>query len=346
VLNRIGMGTTLTAFLSYRPVRPPLWAALALSALACGASATAEQSDQPSKRDAQKLEEMIVSAEKLDRRTLENDIIPRFVTSHSAQTRAIDQVTRWRTEVCPKVTGLSPLYGEFVTRRILEQAQSIGAPTRGAGQPCRVNIEVVFTSVPQELLNHIAKAYPQLLGSARVPHDTTMSHAIQGWYLTGTHAVNSSQLPVIWPPPFRDPSNIASIGPDTGPVVQADPPYGGGTAPYGLGGSHLSVGLESQLLHVLVIVDEGRMPKIPLGAVASYVAMIALTRMASLDTCSELPSIIDLFASGCDDRAKPDSITAADTAFLKSLYAADLEQNGNVEQGEIGHRMLTELLAR
>jgi hypothetical protein len=92
-----------------------------------------------------------------------------------------------------------------------------------------------------------------------------------------------------------------------------------------------------------ILVDAEKQANVPLGATADYIAMIVLTRMASLDTCSELPSIIDLLALSCSDRARPDSITVADRAFLKSLYAADLQQNRNIEQADIRDQMLTEL---
>jgi hypothetical protein len=61
-------------------------------------------------------------------------------------------------------------------------------------------------------------------------------------------------------------------------------------------------------------------------------------RSASLDTCSELPSILNLFAEDC--AAPPAAITASDTAYLKALYGADLDQNLNIEQGDMRERML------
>jgi len=45
-----------------------------------------------------------------------------------------------------------------------------------------------------------------------------------------------------------------------------------------------------------------------------------------------LPSITDLFA--CSDRAPPDGLTLADTAYLKALYAVDRKTLG------IGHSAL------
>jgi hypothetical protein len=75
--------------------------------------------------------------------------------------------------------------------------------------------------------------------------------------------------------------------------------------------------------------------------VSDYIAVLTLTKISSLDTCSELPSIIDLLSSTCGSRTKPDSITAADIAFLKALYSSDIEHNLSVELGDMHDRMLT-----
>jgi hypothetical protein len=69
----------------------------------------------------------------------------------------------------------------------------------------------------------------------------------------------------------------------------------------------------------MVIVDAGKLKGVPLGAVVDYIAVIALTRIGSPDSCSELPSSIDLLATDCGDRPRPGALTTADTAFLQAL---------------------------
>jgi len=81
-------------------------------------------------------------------------------------------------------------------------------------------------------------------------------------------------------------------------------------------------------------------------AVADYIGVLALTRLVSLDTCSGLPSIVDLFSSACPSRAKPGSITTADAAFLTALYASDLEQNLNTERADMHDHMMAYLGGR
>jgi hypothetical protein len=67
--------------------------------------------------------------------------------------------------------------------------------------------------------------------------------------------------------------------------------------------------------------------------------------MAQLDQCAPLPSITDLLAGGC---ATPvaDALTAVDRAYLKALYAADLEKNLNLERGDIHQQMMRQIEGR
>jgi hypothetical protein len=308
--------------------------------------ATAWSSEATPKPASQPLDEVVISAQPYDRRTLDHVIIPHFIESHSAPSTNIDQVARWRAPVCPLTTGLQPAYNEFVARRITMAAQSVGAPNKGVGQKCNINIEIVFTPTPQVLLDHLAKSYPTALGSARSHADRRITRPIQAWYLTGTHAMNG------WNPPVQgldtpavggDNQIQAANGEPGSPDMMIDQPDGQGGVPGGLAGSHLSVGLRSEFQHVLIIVNSNRVQGMSLAAIADYISMISLTRIASLDTCNELPSIIDLLSSGCGPRPTADSITAADTAFLQALYGSDLEKKLNIEQGEMRDRMLTVL---
>jgi hypothetical protein len=304
--------------------------------------------DRPATSHSQPLDEVTITARKFERRTLENVIIPKFVQSHGSPSPGINQLGRWRDGVCPRVSGLQPAFNQLVVRRIAAVAQSVGAPARPVGQPCRVNVEIVFTPQPQALLDRVAKVYPTLLGSSRTKGDTTFAHPVQSWYLTGTRALNGYNPPVIGldatPPPTADNHVDASTSLPLAYGVQVDPAYGSGTTATGLAGSRLGKGLESEFLHVFAIVDSRKVEQSSMTAVSDYLAMVSLTRLSSLDTCSELPSIIDLLSTGCGSRDKPIGITLADTAFLKSLYSSDLAHNINIERGDMHDRMVTAIL--
>ena len=96
--------------------------------------------------------------------------------------------------------------------------------------------------------------------------------------------------------PRQPPPGICGLVADG---ARVDPAYGGRVCPSGIAGSYFTKGLTSEFLHVLVIVDTRKVAGDSLRSIADYIAMLALTRMGSLDGCSELPSIIDLLSSGC-----------------------------------------------
>ena len=90
-------------------------------------------------------------------------------------------------------------------------------------------------------------------------------------------------------------------------------------------------------MHVLIIVDSKAVAKYSLRSMSDYVALLALTRIGSQDTCGGLSSILTLFDAGCGQ--PPAELTSADTAYLKALYGADLNMNLNLEQGDIRDQM-------
>jgi hypothetical protein len=326
-----------------------------------GTAIAQAQDSQPGSE--QSLREVTVTASRLPRQTL-NRLASQFVKSHGAVSPVIHQIGRWQVDVCPRVTGLQPAANAFVSRRVTEVARSVGAPSE-VGKGCPVNVEIVFTAQPQLLLNHIAKAYPALLGSSRSPGDATSRRAIQSWYTTGTRVMNGWTPPA---PPISGPESIVigaqAVGPNlmmalqegvdastpggavAGDGARIDPAYGGGYAGFGNAASYFTKGFTSEFLQVLVIVDTSKIAADSLSSIADYISMLALTRMDFLDGCSELPSIIDLLSSGCGKRAKPLALTETDTAYLKALYSANLEKNLNLEQGDMRDQMVTTITGR
>ena len=89
-------------------------------------------------------------------------------------------------------------------------------------------------------------------------------------------------------------------------------------------GSHLKPRANSVLMNVLIVADLTRLDGVEIGPVSDYIAMLALTQSRSLDACNPLPSILDRWASDCQGREAPASLTDGDIAFLEALYASDL----------------------
>jgi hypothetical protein len=118
------------------------------------------------------------------------------------------------------------------------------------------------------------------------------------------------------------------------------------TTPRGRLGTRLATGLNSFIVNVLIIADTKKVSGYTIGSISDYLAMLILSQTKSPDTCGNLPSILDLMASNCDEREKPDAVTAGDLAFLHALYAVDLREQLHLEQSDILSYMMKQFGAR
>lgn len=314
------------------------------SAMAAPATSAADQSDAGPRES---LPEVTVIG-KMDRRTL-NHVVNQFIASHAKPSAVISQIGRWRQDVCPAVIGLRSTYAKTVASRITSVARAVGAPTKVERKKCTANVDIIFTPEPQAQLNFIAKNYRSLLGYypiAELKQVTTFVRPIQAWYEIGTRAADYQAIPKV-------PQTGRNAGPGNGGEGEAgqnfitgliiDSPEatgesGNGVGPSGVAGSHLAHGLSSEFVHVLIIVDAKYVTGYQLQTVSDYIALLALTHIAELDSCSQLPSILNLFAKDC--ASPPMAMTASDTAYLKALYGANLDKNLNIEQGDIRIHMV------
>jgi hypothetical protein len=301
----------------------------------------------------QTLQEVTVTAGRLHDRDLALAVTG-FVASHSAPGTRTNQIGRWHEPVCPLVTRL-PAAQDLITRNILDVAQSVGAPTASVGRKCPITVEIVFTHDPQTLLNHIAKSYRPLLGlypSSQVKQMTTFSRPIQAWYETGTRSMNAlpaashgnavaTGFAALTELPEQHGGSIVDMPIQSGLQIDSDA-TAMGRQPSGVGGSYLDSDVSSEFIHALIIADSAQLASYSLQSIADYLALLSLTRMAQLDQCAPLPSITDLLASGCTAPVAT-SLTAADRAYLKSLYAADLQKNLDIERADIHDRMMRQI---
>jgi len=250
-------------------------------------------------------------------------IVFKFVQSHGAPGR-IDQLTRWGTPPCPTTAGLPEAFNSFVSKRVVEVASQVGAPT-SKKPTCRMNLLIVFTDQPQALLDKVRRQRPQLLGfhyHAQAKRLATISRPIQAWYVTGTR------------------SSRPSSNDDMGGLVKLDDPFeemSGGAA-----GSRLTSHISSEFMAALVVVDTTKTAGQPIGAIADHVAVLSLTRPAQPRPCGELPSILDVMNPDCPSDRGVESVTSWDLAYLKALYRVDSEEYRPTQQGRIVDRMVRE----
>ena len=255
-----------------------------------------------------------------------------FVQSHGAPTRS-GQLARWGDPVCVITYGLPPDMDAFVTGRVETLVAKVGAPRRRSNR-CKPNVEILFTSEPQALMDAIARKRSALLGFHYVSQTrqmAAMTHVVEARYLTQTHDDNGHEALDI----ASGPMSGASLGAVTAPMDLAT----AGNMPGGCAGSAFTRCLTSSFSNVLIVVDGKALDGRRIGPVADYVAMLALSQARSLDGCEALPSIIDLLSKACADRPAPATWTDADIAYLQGLYKTSLETKFWVEKDSIANRM-------
>jgi hypothetical protein len=236
----------------------------------------------------------------------------------------LGKLARWRRGICPYTIGLGDKYAAYVTERIREVAAAVGAPVNPDSN-CRPNIEVVFTTKPQDFMDNVRKSGPAFLGYfanySQADEMAKVTHPIQAWYTTDTLDNNGS--------PQVDTGRCGGttlntlpleVGQDTG--LQS--PQGSITLnlscsrAMGWSGSRLGNPFDAGFYNVLIVAEPAKLTDHEVGALADYISMLALSQSDSLDSCQELLSISNLLTKGCASAST--KITDGDLAYLRGLY--------------------------
>ncbi len=289
--------------------------------------ASATQGTQP-----QPLSEVTVTAPRPPTpEELAGNAVPDFIHRHAAPTVVTEQLARWGIGrdpgICPLTTGFSPSFNDFVSARILAVAAAVGAPTQPTGRCSRHNVYVVFATEPAKALDGMVKQDSRVLGFHYPQQARSLeriTHPIQGWYVTTTHGAYGDES-------IDEAEPLLPL--ETSILDQ-------GKVPAGLPGSRLCSSISSGIVNVIIVADANNMVGRPIGAIADYVAVLALTQAFASERCGTLPSILDMMTPNCDDRDKLTGITAGDLAFLRALYKTDLETVLPIERSDIHNSMM------
>jgi hypothetical protein len=264
-----------------------------------------------------------------------------FVQTLAVGTARLDQIARWSDPVCVAVQGLPAEQDAQVKARVEEVAKALKVKVQG--RRCHPNIEITFADQPQPFLDRVANTREDLLGYwHRRDRDAlkTMTRPVQAWYVTATAGSAGggggtafAYVDSVQAPDSRDKQV-------KGEVID-DPDA---RAPGGCGDSRFSSCLKSVFSHVLVVVDNRAVQGTSSGLLADYVTMLAMAQPQSLDGCTSLKSVIDVYSRGCTGREPPNGLTRADVAYLTSLYKADPEAKKASQQSDISNRMADMLL--
>jgi hypothetical protein len=237
--------------------------------------------------------------------------------------RTTDKIARWKVGICPVVGGLPPRFADFITRRLTAIARKAGAPVH-ADPKCRHNIEIVFTTKPQDLANDLLKNHRPYLGYFdnlnQANELAQVTHDIQAWYLTGTMGFNGA---IRVDNPWKD---FLTAGGDG---------FGFGRVYYQAGVGRFNNGISSTLYNVIIVADPSKLGDYEMGSLADYIAMLALSQPKSFDSCWEVPSITNLLSKDCESDRKTATLSDNDAVFLYGLYKMSTGDNIHIQRNQI-----------
>jgi hypothetical protein len=201
-----------------------------------------------------------------------------------------------------------------------------GAPVN-TDPSCAANIQIVFTTAPQALLDNVRARDTDFLGFAASNDEriklATVTHPVQAWYSTET----------------RDLAGRTTI--DSG----RDRGANGSASTARVTGNLIDDGMRSGFHHILITVDLGKLPGQDIVPLADYIAMLALTQVGSLEGCQQLVSIVNMLAPGCERKA--DHLTENDLAYISGVYKMNPNRIRLTSQkSDIADRMVQALAGR
>jgi hypothetical protein len=257
--------------------------------------------------------------------------------------RLTGKMARWETGICPIAVGLRKEATQFITHRLKDVAAKIDAPV-DQSPSCKPNIQIVFTTQPQALLDSIKKKQEAFLGYA----DTTVQRQrlaafkgpVQALYLTQTVDLRGKAQ-------IDSGKTSGNLEIDM-PCDICMPPYftmriPGASAGAVTGSRALGDGLRSTFHNVIIVAEPGKLVEHEMGALADYIALLALSQVQLLEQCQNLPSIVNLLPPGCERQA---GLTAADMGYLRGLYHMNAEQQLAGQQGFVAYQMEQALTGR
>jgi hypothetical protein len=247
-----------------------------------------------------------------------------FVRGHLKRNRN-DQYARFHDPICVRVIGLPAEFDAFIAKRVVDLAKEVKAPV-DASATCTPNVNVVFSPQPQAQLDDIAKRRDILFGFhfvAETKRLSTFSRPIQAWYVTQTQDTTGKRvLELVDPHPF-------------------EPKEGKAPAVMGKADSRLGNDMSTELVHALILADANKVADEKIGAIADYIAVLALARWNGLERCNSLPTILNLMADGCGADEIAEAATPTDLGLLEGLYSVDPRESGTMQRASIADRMST-----
>lgn len=278
-----------------------------------------------------------------------------FSRNFATPTKATGKIARWERHICPVVAGQDPHYAAFITQHLKYVALAVGAPVN-TDADCTPNIDIIFTTTPQDLLDTVSRNNQHYLGyfSSVAQKDALakVTRPIQAWYATestdlkGRRHLDTGRS-IVGGTTVQNFNGLSSpMNGGLADQVGDSPTNSAGSALTDMApffystGSHINDGIHTGFNHVLIVIDSTKMAGQDVVPLADYIAMLALSQIPP-DFCQELPSIANRMVPRCEHMA--DSLTMFDLAYLQSLYHMTADRNLMMQRSEIGDLMTDRL---
>lgn len=272
--------------------------------------------------------------------------IAKFIQTRAAVSRIAGKIGRWQAPICPIIYGIPPAYAKFVTDRVKDVALQSGVRV-DEKEKCGGNIQIIFTTTPQALMDNIRNEHPVYLGyfdnSSQADQMTTLRRPVHAFYTTQTRDFTGRRfidkpacgagltldLPA---PPSAGPMSESSTGMTTmnlcAPVMAVS------------GMRYIGDGVTSEFAHIVIVVNTPEVVDLEIGSLSDYIAMLALSQPVRFDACQDLPSITNLMIEPpCAANTVMTVISAHDLAYLKGLYKMTAGRSLSLQKNEISYRM-------
>ena len=287
--------------------------------------------------------------------------IAKFVETRAAATRFAGKIARWQARICPKVYGIPDNYAKFVTDKLKEVAKTAGAKTT-SDPACKVNIQIVFTTSPQALMDNIRKEHPTYLGyhdnSSQAEQMTQLKRPVHAFYTTQTadyrgnrqidkkRRMGIGEVTFNSAPPVMD-AGTPSASPNASVGAIPDSPTGfvtmnlsGAVGMATSGTRFLGDGIQAEFNHIVIVVHTNKVTDLEMGTLGDYIAMLALGQPERFDACQDLPSITNMMIEpACAPATTVTAISPHDMAYLQGLYKMNIAGALNVQKSQIRHTM-------
>jgi hypothetical protein len=207
--SRVGATTVAISTLP----KPAIAAASSTSGSGVAARKPESPQPNPTVADPQEIPDITVTAVRPPTDAeLAGNSVHTFVRHHATTHygNSPGNLQRWAgglRSICPETVGLTPGLTAFVTARVRALATYVGAPVQ-SDPNCKSNVEILFTNDPPQSMDKVTKwaTIPSLQnkysGGTRDLIKFTSDHTIQGWYLVGGGALNTTMENLnldLWP---------------------------------------------------------------------------------------------------------------------------------------------------